>query len=37
MIDAGRVLFAERGYTGAGREEIVERAGVTRGAMYHHF
>jgi AcrR family transcriptional regulator len=37
LIDAGRVLFAERGYAGAGREEIVERAGVTRGAMYHHF
>jgi AcrR family transcriptional regulator len=37
LIDAGRVLFAERGYAAAGREEIVERAGVTRGAMYHHF
>jgi AcrR family transcriptional regulator len=30
-------MFAELGYAGAGREEIVERAGVTRGAMYHHF
>jgi AcrR family transcriptional regulator len=37
LIDAGRALFAERGYAAAGREEIVERAGVTRGAMYHHF
>lgn len=37
LIDAARVLFAERGYRGAGREEIVARAGVTRGAMYHHF
>ena len=37
LIDAARVLFAERGYAAAGREEIVERAGMTRGAMYHHF
>ena len=37
LIDAGREMFAELGYVGAGREEIVERAGVTRGAMYHHF
>ena len=37
LIDAARVLFAEHGYAAAGREEIVERAGMTRGAMYHHF
>ncbi len=37
LIEAGRTMFAELGYAGAGREEIVERAGVTRGAMYHHF
>jgi AcrR family transcriptional regulator len=30
-------MFAELGYAAAGREDIVERAGVTRGAMYHHF
>lgn len=37
LIAAGRELFAAKGFAGAGREEIVERAGVTRGAMYHHF
>ncbi|MBV9934077.1 MAG: TetR/AcrR family transcriptional regulator [Actinobacteria bacterium] len=37
LLDAGRRLFAERGYAGAGREEIVELAGVTRGALQHHF
>jgi AcrR family transcriptional regulator len=37
LIGAARDLFATKGFAGAGREEIVERAGVTRGAMYHHF
>ncbi|HUY22080.1 MAG TPA: helix-turn-helix domain-containing protein [Acidimicrobiales bacterium] len=37
LLDAGRQLFAERGFAGAGQEEIVERAGVTRGALSHHF
>ena len=37
LIAAGRTLFTERGFAGAGREEIVERAGLTRGALYHHF
>jgi AcrR family transcriptional regulator len=37
LIAAGRALFAARGYSAAGQEEIVERAGVTRGALAHHF
>jgi AcrR family transcriptional regulator len=37
LIGAARDLFTDRGYQNVGTEEIVQRAGLTRGAMYHHF
>ena len=37
LLRSARTLFAEKGFAGTGREEIAERAGVTRGALYHHF
>jgi AcrR family transcriptional regulator len=37
LLDAARSLFAEKGYHETAAEEIVRRAGLTRGALYHHF
>jgi AcrR family transcriptional regulator len=37
LVDAARQLFTERGYTATSTTDIADRAGVTRGALYHHF
>jgi AcrR family transcriptional regulator len=37
LVAAAHRLFAERGYAGVGTEEIVQAAGVTRGALYYQF
>jgi AcrR family transcriptional regulator len=37
ILRAARELFTEHGYGGVGTEEIVRRAKLTLGALYHHF
>ena len=37
LLKEARTVFATAGYEAAATEEIVKRAKVTRGALYHHF
>jgi len=37
LLAAARRVFTERGFADASLEEIAERAGVTRGPLYHYF
>jgi AcrR family transcriptional regulator len=37
LLSVARELFTDRGYAATSTTEIADRAGVTRGALYHHF
>ena len=37
LVKTARKLFARQGYAGVSIEDIVTRARMTRGALYHHF
>ncbi len=37
LTEVARVYFSELGYADASMEEMVKEAGLTRGALYHHF
>ena len=37
LLEAAQMLFGEHGYAGTSLDEVVAQAGVTKGALYHHF
>jgi AcrR family transcriptional regulator len=37
LLAAASALFAERGFAHTSVQDVVERAGVTKGAMYHYY
>ena len=37
LPDAGRALFADQGYAHVTTKEILQRTGLTRGALSYHF
>ncbi|MGH2755012.1 MAG: TetR family transcriptional regulator [Actinomycetota bacterium] len=37
LLDVATRLFADRGYEGTSIEGVLAEAGVSRGALYHHF
>lgn len=37
ILDAAIDVFGEVGYAAAGWGTIIERTGMTKGALYHHF
>jgi AcrR family transcriptional regulator len=37
LVQAARELVIEHGYAGVSTEQVLQRAGVSRGGLYHHF
>jgi AcrR family transcriptional regulator len=37
LVAAARQLFGQQGYVDTSTDEVVAQAGVTKGALYHHF
>jgi len=37
IMDAAETCFAQQGYSATGVAEVCERAGLSKGAFYHHF
>jgi TetR/AcrR family acrAB operon transcriptional repressor len=37
LLDAALAVFSRKGYADARLEDVAQEAGVTRGAIYHHF
>eukprot|EP00435_Cladocopium_sp_Y103_P077195 s1_g934.t1 len=37
ILKSARTVFTETGFAASSLQQIAERAGVTRGALYHHF
>lgn len=37
LLNAALTVFSHKGYTASRLEDIAQAAGVTRGAIYHHF
>lgn len=37
LVDVAHELFSERGYEGTSIDDVLARAGVSKGALYHHF
>ena len=37
LVAIARERFVEQGYAATAMDDIVQRAGVAKGALYHHF